>query len=268
MKIMIDGNQVNYELEGPASAPVVMLSHALATNMSIWDPQIEVLARDFRVLRYDTLGHGASDAPPGPYTLDQLANQAAGLLDSLKIARVHFVGLSMGGMIAQTLALAKPQLVASMVLCNASSRIPPEAQALWQERIRIAESEGMEPWIEPAVARWFTAPFRAAHPEVIERVRGMIRKTSASGCAACCHAIAALDLTDRLQAIQAPALVIVGEEDQGTPVAMSRTIHERIKGSEMVVLPSASHLANVEQPQAFNRTVTTFLSHVVIGAKG
>jgi 3-oxoadipate enol-lactonase len=262
MKIMIDGNQVNYEMEGPTSAPVVMLSHALATNLSLWDPQIGVLARDFRVLRYDSLGHGGSGAPPGPYSLDQLARQAAGLLDALGIARVHFVGLSMGGMIAQALALIKPQSVASLLLCDTSSRIPPEAQTLWQERIRIAESEGMEPLVEPAVARWFTAPFRAAHPDVIERVRGMMRGTSPSGCAACCHAIAALDLTDRLQAIQAPALVIVGEEDQGTPIAMSRTIHERVAGSEMVILPSAPHLSNVEQPQAFNRAVTTFLGRV------
>jgi 3-oxoadipate enol-lactonase len=262
MKIMIDGNRVNYEMDGPTSAPVVMLSHALATNLSLWDPQTEVLARDFRVLRYDTLGHGSSSAPPGPYSLDQLARQAAGLLDALGIARVHFLGLSMGGMIAQALALIRPQSVTSLLLCDTSSRIPPEAQTLWQERIRIAESEGMEPLVEPTVARWFTAPFRAAHPDVIERVRGMIRGTSPSGCAACCRAIAALDLTDRLQAIQAPALVIVGEEDQGTPVAMSRTIHERIAGSEMVILPSASHLSNVEQPQAFNRAVTAFLGRV------
>jgi 3-oxoadipate enol-lactonase len=262
MKIMIDGNQVNYEMAGPAAGPVVLLSHSLATNLSVWDPQIEVLARDFRVLRYDTLGHGGSDAPPGPYSLDQLARQAAGLLDALGIARVHFLGLSMGGMIAQALALFKPQSVASLLLCGASSRIPPEAQNLWKERIRIAECEGMEPLVEPTVARWFTAPYRASHPEVIVRVRGMIRRTSALGYAACCHAIAALDLTDRLQAIRMPALVIVGEEDQGTPVAMSRAIHERLAGAEMVILPSASHLSNVEQPQAFNSAVTAFLGRV------
>jgi 3-oxoadipate enol-lactonase len=262
MKTTVNGNQVNYQLEGPASAPVVLLSHSLATNLAMWDPQVDALAGRFRLLRYDTLGHGATDAPRGPYTLDQLAEQASGLLDALAIAQVHFLGLSMGGMIGQALALAKPHRLASLLLCDTTSRIPLEAQPLWQERIRIAESEGMEPLVEPTIARWFTAPFRAARPEVIERVRAMIRETSPLGYSGCCHAIAALDLTAVIHAIQVPAMIIVGEEDQGTPMAMSEAIHGQIAGSELLVIPSASHLSNTEQPEAFNSAVTAFLNRV------
>lgn len=168
----------------------------------------------------------------------------------------------MGGMIGQTLALARPQLLASLLLCDTSSRIPPEAQPLWQERIRIVASEGMEPLVEPTIARWFTPPFRASRPDVVERVRGMIRGTPPLGYSACCHAIAALNLTARLHDIKVPTLILVGEEDQGAPVAMSRTIHEQIVGSQLAILPSASHLSNMEQPDAFNRSVTSFLSRI------
>jgi 3-oxoadipate enol-lactonase len=262
MKILVKGNQVNYKLDGPASAPVVMLSHALATNLTLWDPQVDALAERFRLLRYDVLGHGGTDAPHGPYTLDQLAEQAAGLLDALGIAQVHFLGISMGGMIGQALALAKPHRLLSLLLCDTTSRIPPEAQPLWQERIRIAESEGMEPLVEPTIARWFTAPFRAAHAEAIERVRSMIRGTSPFGYSACCHAIAALDLLALIHAILVPTMIIVGEEDPGTPVAMSHAIHEQIARSELLTIPSASHLSNTEQPEAFNRAIAAFLNRV------
>lgn len=263
MKTVVNGIQVNYEFVGSPSAPVVMLSHALATNLTMWDPQMEALAQSFRVLRYDSLGHGNTDAPRGPYSLDQLAQQAAGLLDALGIQRVHFVGLSMGGMIGQALALMRPLALTSLVLSDSSSRIPPEAQALWQERIKIAESVGMEPLVEPTIGRWFTPPFRTTHADIVERVRRLIRGTSPLGYAACCHAIAALNLTERLHTIEIPTAIIVGEEDQGAPLPMSRTIHEQIAGSELVILPSAPHLSNTEQPEAFNQALTSFLKRVV-----
>ena len=262
MKIAVGGNQVNYELNGPPSAQVLMLSHALATNLTLWDPQMVVLLQDYRVLRYDTMGHGGTNAPPGPYTLDQLAEQAGGLLAALGIEGIHFLGISLGGMIGQMLALKMPRLLRSLVLSNTTSSIQEEAQPLWRERIRIAESEGMEPLVEPAIGRWFTPPFRAAHPEVLDRVRGMIRSTSPNGYSGCCHAIAALNLTERLHGIRMPVLVITSEEDLGTPPAMSHTIHEKIAGSELVTLRSASHLSNMEQPEAFTRTVTTFLKRI------
>jgi 3-oxoadipate enol-lactonase len=259
MKTTVNGIGVNYELQGPERAPVVTLSHSLATDFTMWDPQVRALAARYRVLRYDTRGHGGTDAPAGAYTLDQLAEDARQLLAALGIARTHWVGLSMGGMIGQTLALKAPELLASLSLCDTSSRIPADARPLWEERIRTAESQGMEPLVEPTINRWLTPPFQQAHPEVVDRVRAMIRRTPPPGYVGCCHAIAALDLTDRIKAIAAPTLVIVGEDDQGTPVAASEVIRAQIRGARLVVLKAAAHLSNLEQPEAFTRALLGFL---------
>lgn len=262
MKITANGIGVNYTLDGPAGAPVVTLSHSLATDLSMWDPQLKALTTRYRVLRYDTRGHGGTDAPAGAYTLEQLADDARALLRALVIPRTHWVGLSMGGMIGQTLALAAPDLFQSLVLCDTSSRIPAEARPLWQERIKTAETQGMEPLVEPTLGRWFTAPFREQRKDVVDLVRAMIRATPPRGYAGCCHAISALDLTDRLSAITLPTLVVVGEDDQGTPVAASRAIQARIAGAQLEILKSAAHLSNLEQPEAFTRVVTSFLSRL------
>jgi 3-oxoadipate enol-lactonase len=250
---------MHYSLEGPTSAPVVTLSHSLATNLTMWDPQVSVLTSRYRVLRYDTRGHGGTDAPEGAYSLEQLAEDARALLQGLSIARTHFIGLSMGGFIGQILALKHPQLLHSLILCDTTSRVPADARPMWEERIRVAKTQGMEPHVEPTIGRWFTAPFRERHPEVVNPVRAIIRATASAGYIGCCHAIAALDLADRLHAISVPTLIIVGEDDPATPVAASRTIHERINESELVILKSASHLSNMEQPEAFNRAVVAFL---------
>jgi 3-oxoadipate enol-lactonase len=262
MKITANGISMNYQLEGPANAPVVTLSHSLATNLSMWDPQIAALTPRYRVLRYDARGHGGTEAPEGPYTLDQLAEDVRALLQVLKIARTHFIGLSMGGFIGQILGLKYPKMLGSLILCDTTSRVAPEAKPTWDERIRVARTQGMEPHVEPTISRWFTAPFREKRPEVVEPVRAMIRATSPRGYIGCCQAIVALDLTDRLDAIAVPTLIVVGENDPATPVAASRTIHERIKGSELVILKTAMHLSNLEQPEAFNRAVGTFLARL------
>lgn len=262
MKIRANGIQINYTLDGPAGAPVVTLSHSLATTLAMWDPQLPALSERYRVLRYDTRGHGGTDAPRGAYTLEQLAEDARALLAALGIAKAHWVGLSMGGMIGQTLALRAPEILASLVLCDTSSRVPPEMRSAWDERIRTAETQGMEPLVEPTLGRWFTPPFRARRPEVVERVRGMIRGSSPAGYVGCCHAISTLDLTDRLDAIKVPTLIIVGEDDQGTPVAASQAIQARIEGSRLVVLKAAAHLSNLEQPEAFTGALTEFLARI------
>ncbi|HEU4368601.1 MAG TPA: 3-oxoadipate enol-lactonase [Methylomirabilota bacterium] len=260
MKTAVNGIDVNYTLDGPAGAPVVTLSHSLAASGAMWEPQLETLASRYRVLNYDTRGHGGTDAPAGAYSLAQLAEDARALLRALGIARTHWVGLSMGGMIGQTLALGAPELFLSLSLCDTSSRIPAEARPLWQERIKTAETQGMEPLVEPTIGRWFTAPFRETRKDVVDTVRAMIRNTNPRGYAGCCHAISALDLTDRLSAIKIPTLIVVGEEDQGTPVAASRAIHAQIAGSELQIIKSASHLSNLEQPEAFTAALTTFLA--------
>jgi 3-oxoadipate enol-lactonase len=260
MRINANGISMHYTLNGPPSAPVVTLSHSLATHLGMWEPQVTVLATRFRVLRYDTRGHGETDAPAGAYSLDLLAEDAKALLSVLGIERTHFCGLSMGGMIGQVLALKYPEVLRSLILCDTSSRIPPEAKPMWDDRIRIAEAQGMEPHVEPTIGRWFTAPFVTRRANVIDPVRDMIRQTRPQGYIGCCHAIKALDLTEQLHAVTTPTLIVVGEDDAGTPVAASRAIHERIKGSELVILKSASHLSNIEQADAFNAAVTTFLT--------
>ena len=259
MKISANGIQVNYTLEGPADGPVVTMSHSLATDLSMWDPQAKALARRYRVLRYDTRGHGGTEAPAGAYTLSQLAEDARALLRALGIARTHWIGLSMGGMIGQTLALSSPELLQSLSLCDTSSRIPADAKPLWEDRIRTAEAKGMEPLVEPTLSRWFTAPFRERNKDVVDKVAKMIRTTPVTGYAGCCHAISALNLTDRLSAIKLPTAVIVGEDDPGTPVAASRVIAENIKGARLDIIPAAAHLSNMEQPEAFNRALSGFL---------
>ena len=260
MRITANGISMHYTLNGPPSAPVVTLSHSLATSLAMWEPQVAALAARYRVLRYDTRGHGGTDAPDGSYSLDQLADDAVALLRALGIERTHFIGLSMGGMIGQVLGLKHPALLRSLALCDTSSRIPVEARSVWDERVRVAETQGMEPHVEPTIGRWFTAPFVAQRAEIVEPVRAMIRQTKPQGYIGCCHAIKVLDLTDRLHGITTPTLIIVGEDDVGTPVAASRAIHDRIKGSELVILKSASHLSNVEQMEAFNRALTLFLA--------
>jgi len=228
----------------------------------MWDEQVAALKGAFKVLRFDTRGHGGSDALAGAYTLEQLADDLHGLLAAVGVTRPHFVGLSMGGMIGMTYALKYPGVFKSLALCDTSSRMPPEARPIWEERIRTATQSGMEPLVEPTLKRWFTEPFLAKHPPVVERVARMIRSTPALGYAGCCHAIPKIDVTDRLKEIACPARVIVGEQDVGTPVAMSRTIQEAIPGADLVIVPSASHLSNLEQPAGFNQALQEFFARV------
>jgi len=260
MKTAANGIQIHYQIEG--EGPWVVLSHSLACSVAMWTPQVAALKSRYRVLSFDTRGHGGSDAPAGAYSLDQLAGDVHGLLTALKVERPHFVGLSMGGMIGMTFALKYPGLLRSLVLCDTSSRIPPEAQPVWDDRIRIATTQGMEPLVEPTLKRWFTEAMLARRPPVVDEVAAMIRATPPTGYAGCCHAIPKINTTGRLHEIRCPIQIIVGEQDVGTPVAMSRAIHEAAPGSELVVLPNASHLSNLEQPEAFNRALLDFLARV------
>jgi len=257
MRFQGKGIGINYQVEG--EGPWVVMSHSLACNVSMWDEQAALLARNFRVLRFDTRGHGATDAPKGAYDLEMLAGDLLALLDGLKVEHAHYVGLSMGGMIGMTFALRHPGRLSSLVLCDTTSRVPPEAAPVWQGRIKTASEQGMEPLVEPTLQRWFTEPFYQANKKMMARVGRMIRSTPVDGYIGCCHAIPKIDVTDRLGAIRCPTLIIVGDQDVGTPVAMSQAINAAIPGSILNVIPSASHLSNLEQPQPFNRALTDFL---------
>jgi 3-oxoadipate enol-lactonase len=260
MKATVNGIQTYYEIHGKEASPWLVFSHSLACSVRMWDGEIAKLKDRYRVLVYDTRGHGQSAAPKGPYTLEQLAEDLQALLKHLKIEKPHYVGLSMGGMIGQTFSLKYPGRLATMTLCDTTSRYPAEAAAMWQERIRIAESKGMGPLVQPTLERWFTEAFRKNHPEKVKRVAALIEKTPVPGYVGCCAAIPKINVTSRLKEIKTPTLVICGNDDPGTPPAMAREIQENIPGARLALIPQAAHLANIEQPEAFNRALADFLS--------
>lgn len=259
MKVTANGIEIHYRLDGPAGAPVVVMSHSLAAHVGMWEDQLPILS-DYRVLRYDTRGHGGTDAPEGEYTLGQLAGDLLGLLDALRVEKAHFVGLSMGGMVGQTAALRDPGRFLTLSLCDTSSRVPPEGRALWSERIAAARSGGMESLVASTIDRWFSAGFQAAAPERVERVREMIRATPVAGYCGCCAAIRDLDVTERLAEIRVPTLLVVGEHDPGTPVAAHEVIRDRVEGARLVVIDDALHFTNVERTDAFNAALGGFLA--------
>lgn len=257
MKLTANGIDIHYTIEG--DGPVVTMSHALGCNLALWDEQAKALSTRYRVLRYDTRGHGQTSAPPGPYSLERMADDVHGLLTGLGVTSTHFVGISMGGMIGQIFTLKYPSMVRSLTLSSTTSRYPTAARSAWVERIRTVETKGMEPMVEPALERWFTAPFRKRRQDVMDSMRAMIRSTPPQGYIGCCYAIPTIDVTDRLGEVRCPTLVISGEDDPGTPVAMAQEIRAALPSSELAILTSASHLCNLEQFEAFNRVLLGFL---------
>ena len=250
-----------YRFDGPAGAPVVTLTHPLGVTLALWDDHVPPLTKRFRVLRYDVRGHGGSEIPPGPYTLEQMSDDLFALLDSLGIVETHFVGVSMGGLIGMTAALAQPGRITSLALCDTTACYGPGVHPMWEDRMRVAETEGMTAiLVERTMAIWFTEAFRARNPEAVERIAAMLRATDPRGYAAAIRAIGFVDLTERIGAIRCPALVVVGAEDPGTPPAMARVIHERVAGSKLLVIPDAMHCAVVEGANRFLAALLEFLT--------
>ena len=260
MKMHANGIDINYELTGKKGAPVVMLSQSLACSLVMWQPQMDMLESAFRVLRFDTRGHGDSDTPQGSYSLEQLAMDAIGLMDALKVDAVHFVGLSMGGMIGQSLALDYADRLKSLTLCDTAAIMPDETQPVWQQRIDAAGEKGIKGQVDETLERWFRPEYLQQNPPEVEMIRRQILATPVAGYIGCCEAIRRLKYLDRLSGINLPTLIMVGEEDPGTPVAASEAMHERISDSRLVVLPSARHLSNIEQSEAFNAALMEFLT--------
>jgi 3-oxoadipate enol-lactonase len=253
--------RTNYRFEGPPGAPVLTLTHPLGATLALWDDHAAVLTQRYRVLRYDVRGHGASEVPAGPYTLEEMASDLFEVLDSLDIAETHFVGVSMGGLIGMTAALGRPERIKSLVLCATTACYGPAVHPMWEERLRVAESEGMSPsLVSRTMAIWFTETYRVAHHKEVERIAAMLRHSDPRGYAASIRAIGFVDLTERIGAIRRPTLIVVGEEDPGTPPGMARVIHERIAGSELLVLPGSMHCAVVEDSDAFLGALLDFLS--------
>ncbi|PLX37165.1 MAG: 3-oxoadipate enol-lactonase [Hyphomicrobiales bacterium] len=253
-----DGTELYAELSGADDLPVVMFSNSLGTSLELWDDQMAAFSGRFRILRYDDRGHGRSSAPAGPYTLDRLGRDVIAVLDGLGIDKVDWVGLSKGGMLGMWLATNAPERVGKLVLADTSAHMPtPE---MWAERAETAREKGLAAMAPATLERWFTEPFRAANPDVIERIRAIILATSVEGYAGSCEAIGGMDQRETIRAITAPTLVVVGEQDPGTPVSHAEAIVAAIPGARLAVLADAAHLSNVEQAAAFNETVLSFLT--------
>jgi 3-oxoadipate enol-lactonase len=247
-------------VEGPADGPAVLLAHPLGVTHRLWDRTAAALRDRYRVVRYDVRGHGASETPPGPYSLQQMGADVRALLDDLGIDAVHFVGMSMGGCIAMAFALAHPDRVRSLVLCDTTACYGPAVTPMWEDRIRVAETAGMTPeLVERTMAIWFSPGFRAAHATVVDTIARMLAATDPHGYAASIRAIGWADQRAAIGAIRAPTLVVVGEHDPGTPVAMSREIVARIRGARLTLLPGAMHCAPVEAADEFHAEVRGFL---------
>ena len=259
--------RMRYDIQGPRDGGLArhtfVLAHALGCDLTMWDALAHHLAEHGRVVRYDQRGHGGSEAPAGPYTLAELADDAARLIAELALGPVVWVGLSMGGMVGQELSLRHPGLVRALVLANTTSGYPAEAQAGWAQRIAGIEQGGLEAIVDGALQRWFHAGFHAQQPQTVAHWRARVLACDAAGYIACCHAIAGLDTTARLPGIAVPALVIAGALDQGTPPEMARVIGQGIPGAHLVVLPEASHLSVLEQPLAFRSAVDDWLQQAL-----
>jgi 3-oxoadipate enol-lactonase len=244
---------LHHLVDGPADAPVLLLGSSLGTSAAMWAPQVPALAQQFRVVRFDHLGHGESAVPQGPYTIAQRGREVLALLDDLQVARASYAGLSLGGMVGMWLAAHAPERVDRLaLLCTSALLGPPSG---WVDRAVTVRTQGTRSIAEAVVARWFTPGWAQAHPDAVRRHAAMMGTTPVEGYAGCCEAIAAMDLRADLAAITAPTLVVAGADDLATPVEHAETIIAAVDGARLAVVDSAAHLANVEQPEA----VTTLL---------
>lgn len=253
-------SELNYEIRGPDTGEVVVLSGSLGSDLRMWDSQLDPLvAAGFRVLRYDHRGHGLSPAPAGPYTLADLSGDLLALLDELQLTRVSLVGLSLGGMVGMWLAQHAPERLNRLVLCCTSAELGPPK--MWAERAAVARESGMDSLAGPAVERWLTAEFRAAEPDQVRWLHEMIVATPPEGYASCCGAVETMDIAEGLDRITTPTLVVAGSADPAAPVEHALRIIAEIPGSRLEIVDGAAHLGNVERPAEFTNLILSHLMH-------
>ncbi len=253
----LNGEPFNIVVEGPATSPALLFSNSLSSNLSMWNPQAEALNEQFRIIRYDSRGHGQSVAGPGPYSIAQLGRDALAVLDALKVEKAHFCGLSKGGMVGQWLLTHAPHRIGRAVLANTAAQMPPAE--LWNGRIRNVSQNGMAAIVDATIERWFTPAFVARAPQTIAVIKTMIAATPAVGYGGCCAAIRDMDQREIIRAITTPVLLISGAHDPATTPAMMEMMRARIKGAAWVSL-DAAHISNLEQPDAFTQALKEFLS--------
>jgi 3-oxoadipate enol-lactonase len=258
MKVKANGISINCQIEGPEGAPWIVFSNSLATSIAMWDDQAAALKNSYRVLRYDQRGHGGTDAPPGRYAFDTLLADALALLDALHIEKAHFAGLSMGGATALGLAERHPDRFDRIIVCDSPCQSTPQSAQQWEQRIAVAQKQGIEALVEPTVSRWFPAETVAENPPHLDKVRAMFRATPVNGFIGCAAALADHDYATAIATVKQPVLFLVGEKD--APAPAMRKLHEKLPGSRYVELPGAGHISNMDRPAQFNRAVSEFLA--------
>jgi 3-oxoadipate enol-lactonase len=251
-----DGCPIHVEVMGSESAPALMLSNSLGTNLHMWDDQVQEFAKHFRLIRYDRRGHGQSGAPKGPYSFDRFGRDIIAILDALKINKVNWCGLSMGGMDGQWLGANAPDRVEKLVLANTNFYYADKGP--WNDRIKFVREKGLTELVGPNMERWFTKDFRARAPQVIERMRDIFVSTNREGYIACVEAVRDMDFRASNPRVTTPTLVIVGKYDPATPPSAGEAIASQIKGAKLIAL-DAAHISNMEQPKAFTEAVLNFL---------
>ena len=255
--IEIGDFRAHYALSGPAGAPALVLSNSLGTNFSMWDPELPAFEKHLRILRYDTRGHGQSSVTPGPYRIEQLGRDVLHILDRLSLGRVHFCGLSLGGMTGMWLGINAPERLQKLILCNTAARIG--SAETWNARIEAVRKSGMKSVAPAVIERWFTPAFRAAAPETIAQTQRMMEASPPEGYVACCAAIRDMDQREAISSINGPTLVIAGAQDHATPPTDGQFLAGKIRGARYVELPAA-HLSNVEAAAQFSSEVLRFLT--------
>ena len=256
-EMKIGGETFNVEVEGPENAPVLMISNSLGSNLHMWDDQIPALSKHFRVVRYDSRGHGLSAAPAGPYSLEQLGKDALAILDTLGVKKAHWMGLSKGGAVGQWLLLNAPDRIERAVLANTAAQFG--TADTWNDRLRTLRELGLQGMVDAVIDRWFTKEFQAKAPEAIARIKAAFEKTPADGYAACMAALRDIDLRDAIRNIRNQVLVIIGKNDPATPPEAGKAIAAAIPGARLVEL-DAAHLSNIEAADEFNKAVIDFLT--------
>lgn len=254
--VNLESGRLHYELDGTPGKPVLVLSNSLGTTLDMWAPQLDALRWKFRLLRYDTRGHGQSAVIPGPYQLEQLGRDVLTLLDQLDIERAHFCGISMGGLTGQWLAIHAPKRLNKLIVSNSAARVGTAES--WQARAKLVREEGMPEVADGAASRWFTPHFIQHQPVMVEMLLKQLRNSPQAGYAACCDALAVADLRSEIKNIKAPTLVIAGKHDPVTSLEDARYIATHVPGARLVEL-EASHLSNVEAADAFTEAVLKFL---------
>jgi len=252
-----DGCLLNVSVEGRDGGPTLMLSNSLGATLQMWEPQMRALTQLFRVIRYDRRGHGKSSVPPGPYSMERFGRDVIAILDDLNINKVHWCGLSMGGMVGQWLGANAPERLGRIVLANTACYYPDPTN--WLNRIKAIKDGGMAAVADTVIAAWLTADFREREPQIATNLKSMLLATPVEGYLACCEALSTLDQRELLPTIKNPTLVIAGRHDTSTPIAAGEMIRSKIPGASLTIL-EAAHISSIEQPHAFTDAVVGFLT--------